>query len=207
MQNRNIEGPPVIGKPAPYFEGDAFHQSDFKRLNLDQFKGKYVVLFFWPLDFTFVCPTEIISFGEKNGDFEANNTVLIGCSIDSKFVHMKWNLMPRKQGGLGNIEIPMLSDITKDISRAYRCLVEDGPDAGVALRATFIIDKNGILRHMSYNDLPVGRNVEEVLRLVQAFQYSDEYGEVCPATWKKKGDKTMKPSHNDDLTKKYFEGQ
>ena len=207
MQQNNIHGPPVIGKPAPYFEADAFHKSDFKRVTLDDFKGKYVVLFFWPLDFTFVCPTEIISFGEKNADFEANNTVLVGCSIDSKFVHMRWNLMPKKQGGLGNIEIPMLSDITKEISRAYRCLIEDGPNAGVALRATFIIDGNGILRHMSYNDLPVGRNVEEVLRLVQAFQYSDEHGEVCPATWKKKGDKTMKPSHNDEMTKNYFEGQ
>ena len=205
MSNQNTQGPPVIGKPAPHFETDAFYNSDFVRVSLDQYKGKYVVLFFWPLDFTFVCPTEIIAFGEKSKEFEANGAVLLGCSVDSKFTHMKWNLMPRKQGGLGNIDLIMLSDINKKISSAYRCLIEDGPDAGVALRATFIIGKDGVLRHMSYNDLPVGRNVEETLRLLQAFQYSDEHGEVCPATWKKKGDKTMKPNHDDELTKNYFE--
>ena len=204
--DNSCQGPPVIGKPAPLFSADAYYNSDFSKINLTDYKGKYVVLFFWPMDFTFVCPTEIITFAEKNAELKEKNCVLLGCSVDTKFVHMRWNMTPKKKGGLGNVDIPMLSDVTHSISRAYRCLIEDGPDAGVALRATFIIDKEGILRHMSYNDLPVGRNADEVVRLVSAFQYTDEHGEVCPAKWKKKGDKTMKPNHEDDLTKNYFAG-
>lgn len=155
--------------------------------------GKYLVLFFWPLDFTFVCPTEICQFSDKVPDFDKLNTQVIGCSVDSQFAHMEYTKKDRKKGGLGPMQMPLLSDITKQIARDYGCLIEDGPDAGVAFRATFIIDGNGILRHSSVSDLPVGRNVNETLRLVRAFQYTDEHGEVCPASWKP-GNATMKPN-------------
>jgi alkyl hydroperoxide reductase subunit AhpC len=200
----NTQGP-IIGKPAPEFRATAYHNGEFKEVQLSDFKGKYVVLFFYPLDFTFVCPTEILSFSSAKSEFDKLNTVLLGCSVDSHFVHMKWCKTAKKQGGIGEIEFPLLSDLAKDISKAYRCLIEDGADKGVSLRATFVIDGKGILRHMSYNDLPVGRNIDECLRLVKAFQYVEEYGEVCPAKWRKKGDPTMKTDHNEDTTKKYFE--
>merc|ERR1711976_730924 len=188
--------------------GKAFIQQPapaFKEIQLSDYKDKYVVLFFYPLDFTFVCPTEILSFSEAKEEFDKKNTVLLGCSVDSKFTHMRWCKTPKNQGGIGEIQFPLISDLTKNISRSYNCLIEEGPDAGVALRATFIIDKNGILRQMSYNDLPVGRSVDEVLRLLSAFQYSDEFGEVCPAKWKKKGDRTMVGDHKSNVTQKYFE--
>ena len=155
--------------------------------------GKYVVLFFWPLDFTFVCPTEIASFSDASGEFDAINTQVIGCSIDSHFTHREYTLKPRNQGGLGTMNIPMVSDLNKSIARDYGCLIEgDDEDSGVAMRATYIIDGNGTLRHYSINDLPVGRNVEEVLRLVKGFQYTDEHGEVCPSGWTP-GKATMTP--------------
>ena len=157
------------------------------------------------MDFTFVCPTEILSFSEAQSEFEKLNCQVLGCSVDSKFVHMKWVNTPKKHGGLGEIKIPLLADINKEIAKSYNCLINEGDDRGVALRATFIIDPKGVLRVMSYNDLPIGRNIDEVLRLVSAVKFTDENGEVCPAKWKKKGDPTMKPSHNADETKKYFD--
>eukprot|EP01017_Pseudomicrothorax_dubius_P012114 TRINITY_DN1477_c0_g1_i1.p1 TRINITY_DN1477_c0_g1~~TRINITY_DN1477_c0_g1_i1.p1 ORF type:complete len:226 (-),score=78.01 TRINITY_DN1477_c0_g1_i1:123-800(-) len=191
----------AIRKPAPVFDGVAYFKGEFKNINLTQYAGKYVVLFFYPLDFTFVCPTEIIQFATKAAEFRANNCEVIGCSIDSHFSHMEYCKKSRADGGLGDIDIPLLADVTKSIGLAYNTII---PEEGIAFRSTYIIDGKGILRHISMNDTPVGRNVDEVLRLVQAFQYTDEYGEVCPASWRK-GDKTMKTDHNDTKTKTYFQ--
>ena len=136
---------PTIGCHAPYFSTIAFDKGEFKNISIENYKGKYLVLFFYPMDFTFVCPTEIISFAEALPEFEKNNCAVIGCSVDSQFVHMKWAMTPKKQGGLGGIDIPLLADVNKEISEAYNCLIREGPDRGVALRATFIIDGKGIL--------------------------------------------------------------
>ena len=193
-----------IGKSAPAFEADAYYKGEFKKIKLSDYAGKYVVLFFYPLDFTFVCPTEILSFNEEVHNFEANNCVLLGCSVDSKFSHMRWSQYPVEHGGIGELNFPLLSDISKNITSTYNSLITQGGDQGVALRSSFIIDQNGVLRHMSFNDLPVGRNVAELLRLVKAFQYADENGEVCPSKWKGKGDATMKPSHTEEKTVDYF---
>lgn len=149
-----------------------------QKINLRDYAGKYVVLFFYPLDFTFVCPTEIVQFSDRAGEFRAINAEVIGCSIDSVFAHMEYTKKDRKKGGLGRMDIPLLADVNKNISRAYNCLDEE---QGIAFRATFIIDKTGKVRHYSMNDFPVGRSIEEVLRLVKAFQHNDEFGEVCPA--------------------------
>lgn len=159
--------------------------------------GKYVVLFFWPLDFTFVCPTEICQFSDKSAEFEAINCQLIGCSIDSQFTHREYTLKPRETGGLGPMNLPLVSDLTKSIARDYGCLLDHSDDEGVALRATYIIDREGVLRQFSMNDLPVGRNVDEILRMVKAFQYTDEHGEVCPSGWEP-GKPTMVPDHGSD---------
>lgn len=194
----------VVCEPAPYFEAPAYFQNEFKHIKLSDYKGKYVCLFFYPLDFTFVCPTEILAFADQNDEFAKTNCALIGASVDSQFSHFQYCQQARNKGGLGNISIPLLADTTKAIARIYGCLITKGPEAGVANRATFIIDDKGILRHASYNDLPVGRNVDEVLRLVQAFQYSDKHGEVCPSKWRP-GGKTMKADVNAAETKKYWE--
>lgn len=129
---------------------------------------------------------------------------MIGCSIDSQFTHMEYTKKDRKKGGIGKMDIPLLADVTKSIARSYGCLIEDGPDAGVAFRATYIIDGNGILRHMSMNDLPVGRNVDEFLRMVKAFKYTDEFGEVCPASWIP-GGATMEANPDSEKTAEYWE--
>lgn len=194
----------VIRKPAPAFKGMAYWDKKFQEISLAQFKGKYVVLFFYPLDFTFVCPTEIVQFSDKKAEFDKLNTQVIACSIDSHFTHKEWTKKDRKKGGLGEMQIPMLSDLSHQISKDYGCLIEDGGDAGVALRATYIIDKEGTLRHISMNDLPVGRNADEYIRLVQAFQYTDEYGEVCPASWKP-GAPTMHADDGSAKTAEYWE--
>ena len=185
----------TVRKPAPAFKGMAWHEKKFQEISLDQYKGKYVVLFFYPLDFTFVCPTEIVQFSDKKAEFDALNCQVIACSVDSHFSHKEWTKKDRKKGGLGEMAIPMLSDLSQDISKDYGCLIEDGGDKGVSFRATYIIDDKGILRHMSINDLPVGRNADEFIRLVQAFKYTDEFGEVCPASWKP-GKATMDPDHD-----------
>ena len=147
-----------------------------------------------------MCPTEICQFSDKAGEFEKINTQLIGCSIDSHFVHMEYTKKERKFGGLGPMNMPLLSDMSHKISRDYGCLIEDGEDTGIAFRGTYIIDDKGILRHITISDLPVGRNVDETIRLVKAFQYTDKHGEVCPASWTP-GKATMKPGDEAQLNK------
>ena len=195
-------GHPKIRHPAPDFKATAW-EDGFRSITLKEYKGKYVVLFFWPLDFTFVCPTEIIQFSDKAAAFREIECEVVGCSIDSQFTHMEYCSKPRADGGLGKMDIPLIADVSKDVSSAYGVLVDEGDEKGVAYRATFIIDREGILRHYSINDLPVGRNVEEVLRLVKAFQYADEFGEVCPAQWQP-GDATMVDDPNSNKTLDYW---
>lgn len=190
---------PAVTQPAPAFKGTAVHNGEFKDMSLADFKGKYLVLFFYPLDFTFVCPTEIIAFSDKANEFHDVNCEVVGVSVDSHFTHLAWINTPRKAGGLGNIHIPLLSDLNKQISRDYGVLL-DGP--GIALRGLFIIDPNGVVKHMSVNDLPVGRCVEETLRLVKAFQFVETHGEVCPASWTPHSP-TIKPTP--EGSKEYFE--
>uniref|UniRef100_A0A8D0P641 thioredoxin-dependent peroxiredoxin n=1 Tax=Sus scrofa TaxID=9823 RepID=A0A8D0P641_PIG len=173
--------PRRVSKPAPYWEGTAVINGEFKELKLTDYRGKYLVFFFYPLDFTFVCPTEIIAFGDRIEEFRSINTEVVACSVDSQFTHLAWINTPRRQGGLGPIRIPLLSDLNHQISKDYGVYLED---SGHTLRGLFIIDDKGILRQITLNDLPVGRSVDETLRLVQAFQYTDKHGEVCPAGWK-----------------------
>lgn len=169
----------LIGRPAPQFETQAVVDNQIKGVKLSDYQGKWVVLFFYPLDFTFVCPTEIISFNDNLKRFKEIGAEVIGGSVDSQYSHLAWINTPKKEGGLGGLNYPLISDMTKEISRSYDCLAPDG----VAFRATYIIDPDGVIRHISQNDLGVGRNVEEVLRLVKAFQYNYKHGEVCPADW------------------------
>jgi len=187
-----------IGKPAPDFEATAVVDGQFKKVRLGDFKGKYLVLFFYPLDFTFVCPTEIIAFSERSDEFRNLGCEVVGCSTDSEFSHFAWIQQPRKEGGLGEMKIPLIADPTHQIARDYGVLIED---QGVAFRGLFIIDGKGVLRQITINDLPVGRDVDEALRLVQAFQYTDKHGEVCPAGWKP-GKPTIKPGVKE--SKEYF---
>ncbi|XP_037761793.1 thioredoxin-dependent peroxide reductase, mitochondrial [Chelonia mydas] len=190
---------PAVTQHAPYFKGTAVVNGEFKELSLDDFKGKYLVLFFYPLDFTFVCPTEIVAFSDKANEFHDVNCEVVAVSVDSHFCHLAWINTPRKSGGLGHMNIPLLSDLTKQISRDYGVLLEG---SGLALRGLFIIDPNGVIKHLSINDLPVGRSVEETLRLVKAFQYVETHGEVCPANWTPESP-TIKPSP--EASKEYFE--
>jgi len=157
---------------------------EFQDLTMSSFRGKYVVFFWYPLDFTFVCPTEIIAFGDRSGEFEAINCQVIAASCDSQFTHLAWVNTPRSAGGLGDMKIPIVADFDKSVAQKYGVMCSDkGGDKGVPLRALFIISPTGVLRHITCNDLPVGRNVDEILRLVQGFQYVDVHGEVCPANW------------------------
>ncbi|XP_030401806.1 peroxiredoxin-2 [Gopherus evgoodei] len=190
-----------IGKPAPGFHATAVVDGAFKEIKLSDYKGKYVVLFFYPLDFTFVCPTEIIAFSKHAEDFRKLHCEVLGASVDSHFTHLAWINTPRKEGGLGTINIPLLSDLTHSMAADYGVLKED---EGLTYRGLFIIDDKSILRQITVNDLPVGRSVEEVLRLVQAFQYADTHGEVCPAGWQP-GSDTIKPTVKD--SKEYFAKQ
>ncbi|UCD30502.1 MAG: peroxiredoxin [Planctomycetota bacterium] len=186
-----------VGLSAPPFSGTAVVGSEFVDLSYEngtltvgkeKAKGKYIVLFFYPLDFTFVCPTEIIAFSDRIDEFEKIGAKVIGASIDSQFTHLAWKSTPRKQGGLGEIKYPLLSDLNKQASCSYRVLL----GGGVAARGIFIIDDKGILQSYTVNNLAVGRSVDEALRLIQAYQFVAEHGEVCPANWKP-GEKTMKP--------------
>jgi alkyl hydroperoxide reductase subunit AhpC len=178
-----------VGKPAPSFKKQAVVDGNFAEVTLEQFKGKYLVLFFYPLDFTFVCPTEIIAFSDRAQEFRDLGCEIAAVSVDSEHAHLAWINLPRKQGGLGKMNIPLIADTTKSMSRDYGVLIEE---EGVALRGLFIINPEGILRQMTINDLPVGRSVDETLRLVKAFQFTDKHGEVCPANWTE-GSATMKP--------------
>lgn len=179
-----------VGQIAPDFEATAVIDQEFKTIKLSQYRGKYVVLFFYPLDFTFVCPTEITAFSDRQKDFAAINTEILGVSVDSVFSHLAWVQTDRKSGGLGDLAYPLVSDIKKEISTAYNVL---DPEAGIALRGLFIIDKEGVIQHSTINNLAFGRNVDETLRILQAIQYVQTHpDEVCPAGWKP-GDKTMNP--------------
>ena len=184
--------PVLVTREAPDFKAQAVVDKQFRELKLSDYRGKYVLLFFYPLDFTFVCPTEIIAFSDRIADFKKRNCEVIGVSIDSHFTHLAWVNTPRNDGGLGDIAYPLVADISKQISQAYDVLVQSGPDAGVALRGLFLIDKEGIVRHQVVNDLPLGRSVDEALRMVDALQFFEEHGEVCPANWKP-GGATIKP--------------
>uniref|UniRef100_A0A1I8I9V5 Thioredoxin peroxidase n=2 Tax=Macrostomum lignano TaxID=282301 RepID=A0A1I8I9V5_9PLAT len=170
-----------ISKPAPAFSGTAVINRQMKEIKLSDYKGKYLVFFFYPLDFTFVCPTEIIAFSDRVNDFRKINTEVVAASVDSPFTHLAWLKTPRDKGGLGDLQIPLLSDLTHQIAKDYGVYLES---AGHSLRGLFIIDDKGVLRQITMNDLPVGRSVDETLRLVQAFQYTDKHGEVCPAGWR-----------------------
>ncbi len=181
----------LVTKQAPDFTavavmGDNSFKEDF---TLSDFRGKYVILFFYPLDFTFVCPSEIIAFDKELDKFKALNCEVIGVSIDSQFSHWAWKNTPVEQGGIGQIQYPLVADLDKSISRRYGVLL----DAGVALRGTFLIDREGVVRHCVINDLPLGRSVEEALRMVKALQFHEEHGDVCPANWKE-GEEAMKPT-------------
>ncbi|XP_057297917.1 peroxiredoxin-2-like isoform X1 [Hydractinia symbiolongicarpus] len=188
-----------IQKPAPDFEGTAVtEKGEFKTVKLSDYKGKYLVFFFYPLDFTFVCPTEIIAYSDRVEEFQAIGCEVLACSIDSQFSHLAWTEQPRNKGGLGKMKIPILSDLTKQVSRDYGVLLED---QGISLRGLFIIDDKGTLRQITINDLPVGRSVDETLRLVQALKYTDKHGEVCPAGWKPGAD-TIKTDNAEEYFKK-----
>lgn len=163
---------------------DGQFKNDF---SLSDYKGKYVLLFFWPLDFTFVCPTEIIAFSDRAAEFEALGVNIIGVSTDSHFSHLAWTNTPRNEGGIGKTSYPLVADFTKQISRDYDVLVDDG----VALRGLFLIDQKGVVRHQVVNDLPLGRSVDEAFRMVKALQYFEKNGEVCPADWQE-GSRTIK---------------
>ncbi|KAJ3745039.1 thioredoxin-like protein [Lentinula boryana] len=179
----------LIQKPAPAFKSTAVIEGLFEDISLSDYLGKWVVLFFYPMDFTFVCPTEILAFNDALEEFKKIDTVVIGASTDSQYSHFAWATQPRKEGGLGpDLKLPLLADRSMTIARDYGVLLED---EGIALRGLFIIDPSGILRQITVNDLPVGRSVEETLRLVKAFQFTDKHGEVCPAGWSE-GDKTIK---------------
>lgn len=182
----------LVGKEAPNIVGTAVMASNEFNTEFDLKKyldGHNGIVFFYPLDFTFVCPTEIIAFNHRVGDFMAKNTKVVAVSVDSHFTHLAWKKTAVSDGGVGNIQFPMVTDITKQISKDYGVLINDA----VALRGTFLIDKNFIIRHQLVNDLPLGRNVDETLRMVDALNYFEEHGEVCPAGWKQ-GDVGMTPT-------------
>lgn len=173
-----------VQHPAPDFVASAVQNGEFTTVKLADFRGKYVVLFFYPLDFTFVCPTEILAFSDRSKEFEALGATVMAASIDSKFTHLAWWNTPRKEGGIAGVTIPLIADVTRSLSRDYGVLIEDGPDEGVTLRGLFIIDPQGKLRHVTINDLPIGRSVDEALRVIQALRFNAEHGDVCPADWK-----------------------
>ncbi len=179
-----------VGQSAPDFTATAVVDQEFKEIKLSNYRGKYVVLFFYPLDFTFVCPTEITAFSDRHAEFKALNTEVLGVSVDSQFSHLAWIQTDRKSGGLGDLAYPLVADIKKEISAAYNVL---DPNEGIALRGLFIIDQDGVVQHSTINNLSVGRSVDETLRTLQAFQYTQSHpDEVCPAGWQP-GAKTMNP--------------
>ncbi len=181
-----------VGKRVPDVRGAAvINGKEIKHdFGLNDLKGNYVLLFFYPLDFTFVCPTELHAFQDKLSEFENKGCKVVGCSIDSVHSHLAWLETPIQRGGIQGVTYPIISDINKEFGRAFDALKED---AGISYRATFLIDKEGVIRHVSINDLSLGRNVDECLRLLDALQFVEAHGEVCPAGWQK-GKKSMKPT-------------
>lgn len=180
----------LVQQQAPDFTAEAvMPDGSFGKVQLSSFRGKkYVVLFFYPLDFTFVCPTEIISFSDNIKRFEQLDAQVLGVSVDSKFSHLAWRNKPRNEGGIGDIQYPLVADLDKKIAQSFDVLLA----GGIALRGLFLIDKEGVVRHQVVNDLPLGRNVDEALRMIEALQFFEKNGEVCPANWKG-GQRTIKP--------------
>ncbi len=180
----------MVTQPAPDFKATAvMADNSFQDFSLSSLRGRHVVLFFYPLDFTFVCPSEIIAFDRRLEEFRKRGCEVVGVSVDSHFTHLAWKNTPPEKGGIGPVRFPMVADITKAVSRSYGVLVNDS----VALRGLFLIDREGIVRHMLVNDLPLGRSVDEALRMVDALQFFEAHGEVCPANWKP-GQAGMKPT-------------
>ncbi|HEY6837998.1 MAG TPA: peroxiredoxin [Geobacteraceae bacterium] len=180
----------LVTQEAPDFTAEAvMPDNTFGEITLSNYRGKYVILFFYPLDFTFVCPSEILAFNKRLGDFKSKNCEVIGVSVDSKFTHLAWKNTKVEDGGIGNIQYPLVQDLNKAISRTYGILFNDA----VALRGLFLIDPHGKIRHAIINDLPLGRNVAEALRMVDAVQFFEANGEVCPANWQE-GEEAMKPT-------------
>ena len=191
--------PVQVQKEAPDFTANAVVKGDIvKNYTLSGNRGKYVVLFFYPLDFTFVCPTEIIAFSDRVADFEKRNCQVVGVSVDSEYSHLAWVETPRAKGGLGELKYPLVADLTKKISADYGVLL----DAGIALRGLFVIDKEGTVQAITIHNLPLGRSVDEALRVLDALQHFEKHGEVCPANWTK-GAATIKPGVKE--SKAYFE--
>jgi peroxiredoxin 2/4 len=189
----------VIGREAPDFTATAVREAEvIENFRLSQFKGRYIVLFFYPLDFTYVCPTELHAFNARLADFHARNTELIAVSVDSHFSHIAWLETPRSKGGIEGVRYTIVSDIQKTISKAYDVLAEK---EGIAYRGLFLIDKEFTIRHQVVNDLPLGRSVDETLRMIDALQFYEQRGEVCPADWRK-GEKALTPSSSG--LKEYF---
>jgi len=209
-----------VTQPAPAFSGTAAVNGAFADVSLEKYNndGKWVCLFFYPLDFTFVCPTELIAFSDMADKFTENNCQVVACSVDSHFSHLAWDSQPRKQGGLGGVNYPILADFNKKIAQDYGVLIGKlqynvyhlwlikkiilDAAGGIALRGLFLIDPKGVVRHSVVNDLPVGRSPEEALRILQAFQFVEEHGEVCPANWQP-GKKTINPAKANE----YFESE
>ncbi len=189
---------PLVTSPAPKFDCKAVVNREIVDLSWDKLHdGKWLVLFFYPLDFTFVCPTEIIAYSDAADRFSKLGAKAAAISVDSQYSHLAWVNTPRDKGGLGDMAIPLIADLDKSIARSYDVLI----DAGIALRGLFVIDPKGIIRHATINDLPVGRNVDETLRVIEAFQFVEEHGEVCPANWNS-GDATIVP--DPEGSQKYF---
>lgn len=189
----------LVGKQAPNFKTKCITKDQCTEVELKDYKGKYVVLFFYPLDFTFVCPTELHAFQACLKEFNDNNCVVLGCSVDSHFSHMAWLNTPKEKGGIQGVTYGLLSDLGGNIARDYDVLSPEG----VAYRGLFLIDCDGIVRHQVVNDLPLGRSVEEALRMLSALQHTEKHGEVCPANWSKGKDaiKTTTESVADYLVK------
>jgi peroxiredoxin (alkyl hydroperoxide reductase subunit C) len=180
----------LVTKLAPDFKAQAVMADDsFRELTLSEYRGRHVVLFFYPLDFTFVCPSEIIAFDKALPEFRARNTEVIGVSVDSHFTHLAWRQTPRAEGGIGKVGFPLVADLEKRIARDYGILINEA----VALRGLFLIDREGVVRHAVINDLPLGRSVAEAIRMVDALQFHEQHGDVCPANWQK-GEEGMKPT-------------
>jgi peroxiredoxin (alkyl hydroperoxide reductase subunit C) len=172
----------LVGKAAPEFTAPAVYgNNEIRPLKLSDYKGKYVVLFFYPLDFTFVCPSELIAFDHRLAEFKARGVEVLGCSIDSMYTHLAWKNTPVDKGGIGQVGYSLVADMNHAICKAYDVENADG----VALRGSFLIDKAGIVQHQVINNLPLGRDIDEMLRVVDALQFTEEHGEVCPAGWKK----------------------
>jgi alkyl hydroperoxide reductase subunit AhpC len=191
----------LVAQQAPEFKAQAvMPDGQFREISLSDYRGKYVVLFFWPLDFTFVCPTEIIAFSDRAQEFADLGVQILGVSIDSHFTHLAWTETPRDQGGIGKTAYPLIADLNKQISRDYDVLLDDG----IALRGLFLIDEEGRVRHQVVNDLPLGRSVDEALRMVKALQHFEEHGEVCPANWQE-GSRTINPDV--EKSKEFFSAE